>query len=115
MKVSEILRFTGLKSNEIKQRFNNRQILLFGEKLLTDLELDTKLDEDRNPILTSMGNFLFNLIKENPSLIPILKILDLESIPISNLGNNIKDIFKNKIILRISKKDIYVIEKNDAF
>jgi hypothetical protein len=114
MKISEILKLHGLFANDIRQRFNNKQIKLNGEATLNvDLDVDVKMDDggDVEGII-SAGDFIYNLISDKPSFILPLQIFDFETLSDSNINSELVTIFQKIHILRFSKKDIIVLTKN---
>jgi len=105
MKISEVLKSMGLFSNDIRQRFKNGQIKINGE-ITNDIELDIKGE------ILNAGEFLFKLILENKIFGKQLRIFDFEILPDSNLDNELKNILSKFFIIRFSKKDIILVEKN---
>jgi hypothetical protein len=113
MKISEILKLHGLFANDIRQRFNNKQIKLNGEPSVNvDLDVELKINDngDIDGIITA-GDFIFNLISDNPLIIPQLKIFDFETLSESNINNKLTKVLKNYFILRFSKRDVIILTK----
>lgn len=110
MKISEILKLRGIFANEIRQRFNNGQIKLNGEST-ENVELNVKFDDDGEIIVHEIGEFIFNLIKDNNLFGLQLRFFDFETIINSNLDNELKNVFSKFFIIRFSKKDIILVEK----
>lgn len=111
MKISEILKQRGVFANEIRSRFKNGQIKLNGETT-ENIDLDVKLDGAGNLTIHNLGEFLFSVISQNKIFALQLQIFDFESLPESNLDNELKNIFSKFFIIRFSKKDIILVEKN---
>jgi len=110
MKISEILKLRGVFANEIRSRFKGGQIKLNGEKT-DNLDLNVKFDNDGELITHDIGIFIFNLISKNKMFGTQLQIFDFETLPDSNLDNELKNIFSKFFIIRFSKKDIILVEK----
>lgn len=120
MKISEILKRKGLFANDIRQRFKNGQIKLNGE-VTTDIDLDIKPLKDEHQCkmwknvesgIFDAGDFIFFLIKNNNLFKLQLQIFDFESIPNSNLKNDLKKELDNFFIIRFSKKDVILVYRN---
>lgn len=139
MKISEILlhreKFNSVQtifSKDIKQRIKNGQIKIDGVAIKDDIDLNIETlpepwevirskGEIKNPFLCA-GTFIFNLIKDQRDFeidnIPTsifalqLKIFGFEDIKNSNIKNDLTDILDNFFIIRVSKKDIFLIKRN---
>jgi len=111
MKISEILKYQGLFSKEIRQRFKNGQIKLNGN-ITNDIELDVKFDDDDELIIFDAGDIIFKLILKDKKVYHQLLVFDYETISLSNLNCELKKFFDKYHIIRFSKKDIILIEKS---
>lgn len=105
--LTDILKSRRIFSKEIKTRFANRQILLNGEPLKEDIFVGTDVNE--NDII-DIGDFIFQLI-ENPKWLILLKLFGLENIINSNMSNDLTEHLKNFMVIRISKKEAFVIKR----
>ncbi len=114
MKISEILKQRGLFANEIRSRFKNGQIKLNGEKT-DNLDLNVKFDDVGNLFIHDIGVFIFDLISQNKIFALQLKFFDFETLPISNIDNELKIVFNKFFIIRFSKKEVILVEKNKIF
>jgi len=103
MKISEILKNKGLFSKDIKIRFNNKQILL------NDSILETDQDIEFINIIES-DEFIFNICKNHIWALRI-KIFGLESLIDSNIKNDLTEFLDKYYLLRISKKELLILEK----
>ena len=127
MKISEIiLHRESLKdiptifSRDIKQRFKNGQIKIDGKIVRDDINLDIIPLIDKHHIMMYLdtksdildaGDFIFNLIQVDEIFKQQLMIFGLEDIKLSNIKNDLTRILDNFFIIRISKKDIFIIKK----
>ena len=107
MKLSEILKHLGLFSQDIKTRIKNKQIAINGEVVCEDIELDCI---DINPI--DVGEFIFDLISANNIFKQQLKIFPLEELFNSNIDNQLTKILEDYILIKISKKQMFLVRKN---
>lgn len=91
-----------LSSAEIKQRIANRQIKLNDEPITIDIWRTLKLET-----VDPLGGFIAN----HPKCSVILrlgKIYDADCLADTN-SPKLREIFNGKSILRISKKEVFVI------
>jgi len=127
MKISEIILhretfkdIPTIFSRDIKQRFKNGQIKIDGEIVKNDIDLNIvplvskhqmmMYINTKNTILDA-GDFVFNLIQTDKIFKHQLMIFGLEDIKQSNIKNDLTDILDNFFVIRISKKDIFIIKK----
>lgn len=114
MKLFDIIKKQGLFANELRQRVKNGQILLNGEMIESDIELDIETEEIKDEIVaivTEPGDLLCDIIKNNPELIPQLKFFSIEGLIDSNIQNNLTNILNQFIAIRISKKEMFMLKK----
>lgn len=103
MTITELLKKQGFKVGAIKQVFSNNQVRL-NDEVVTDRhhELNVVVDDDDNPELIDVGDFIFNeLMKGDETLQLKFKFFGVEYM----VENHYKD-FK---LLQINKKLSYVI------
>lgn len=128
MKISEIVlhreKFKPIPtifSRDVKQRFKNGQIKVDGEIVKEDIDLNIVTLNDPHHVMmwesvksniVDGGKFIFDLIKIDEIFKLQLMIFGLEDIKQSNIKNDLTEILDNFFIIRISKKDIFVIKKN---
>lgn len=114
MKISDVLKSTGLPSKEIKIRLANKRILLNGEIITTDLELGNhETDKDGTPITQDIGDFIFNILDTHPQVTKFMSTLgcNFESLIGTNLKGDMFTFLNEHNIIRFSKKDAVVIRK----
>jgi len=108
-------------SRDIKQRFKNGQIKVDGKPITEDIDLNIKnLPEPHHVMMFNIksgfidaGEFICNILKvdHNEIFKNQLMIFGFEDIKQTNIKNDLTEILDNFFIIRISKKDIFVIEK----
>lgn len=132
MKLSEIIllreKFKPIPtifSRDVKQRFKNGQIKVDGEIVTEDINLDIKDLPEHHQVMMwkdvksgfiNAGNFIFDILKaddEDKIFRNQLMLFGFEDIKQSNIKNDLTEILDNFFIIRISKKDIFVIKKNN--
>lgn len=91
-----------LSSAEIKQRIANKQIKLNDAPIPIDIWRTLKLET-----VEPLGNFISNHPECN-AILRLGKIYDVDCLADCN-SPKLQKIFKGKAILRISKKDVFVI------
>jgi len=123
MKLSEILKQQGLFSQDIRVRIKSKQIQINGESISEDIEIDcvvtknTKKDATGHEFggevaaVVDAGDFIFNLIKSNEKWLCQLKVFGLDELLGTNIENDLTLFLKKFIFLKISKKQILVVEK----
>ncbi len=116
MKISEILKQNGIFSNDIRQRFKNKQIKLNGE-IVSNIDLDIELIPSKNDDSVDVaktvvaGDFISNIIKNDTTIFSKLQIFDFETLSDSNINSELKSMFDNFLILRFSKVDVLFLTK----
>ncbi len=92
-------------SKEIKARIANKQVKLDGETITFDQYKNLDLNS-----AVHLGDYLYK--HATPQIINLYKILGIDSDDIATTNiPALKQIFKNKQILRLSKKDLFVLNK----
>jgi len=118
MRLSSILKLKGMFSKDIRIRLANNQISLNGDAIGEDMEIDVtefetwKEFEDSGSVL-EIGCFLFSLMNNNDWFLR-LKLFGLEELSSSNMENDLTRFLKGFIIVRISKKEVFVIKLNEG-
>ncbi len=100
----------GFFSNDLRSRLKNGQIKVNGDVVKENLEFDL-LEEDGKPNRIDVGDFIFNLLSD-PIWAFRLTLFDFESLANSNVNNDLVNFLKNFIIIRTSKKHVFVFELN---
>lgn len=108
--ITDILKERGIFSKEIKTRIAQKQILVNGLPIEQDIDINPELDEAGNVIMLDIGDFMFSLMQNNIWALR-LKIFTLEGLVSSNIKNDLTEHLKNFIIVRTSKKDIFVMKR----
>ena len=117
MKLFDILKQSGVFSNDIKIRIKNNQITINSEVIKDNIELniETKLDEENKEVavIVDADDFLFwILIKNKKSDIATqFKIFGFENLFGSNIKNDLTDILNEFIFVRTSKKETFLLKK----
>ena len=123
MKLFDILKQFGLFSNDIKTRINNGQISINGEVIKENLELEVELVDESNVKIIEVGDFICKLITSNQEsntnsklacgeIFAIqLKIFGLENLFDSNINNELTKILNDYILVKMSKKEIFMLKK----
>lgn len=106
MKISDILKEKNVYSKEIKIRFSQGNIMLNGEVIKEDIELGEITYNE------SVGQFVYELLKENKYNFEQLKFFKLDGLIGSNIDNNLTKHLNNFNFLRYSKNDTIVLNKN---
>ena len=101
--LSNILKERGLFSKEIKTRIAQKQILVDGIPIEEDVDIDMES-------ILDIGDFIFSLMRNNIWALRI-QIFGLEGLVSSNIKNDLTEFLKQFIIVRTSKKDIFVIKR----
>ena len=108
--LTDILKARGIFSKEIKTRIAQKQILVNGLSIEQDIDINPELDEAGNVIMFDIGDFMFSLMGNNIWALR-LKIFTLEGLVSSNIKNDLTEHLKKFIIVRTSKKDIFVMKR----
>jgi len=111
MKLSEILKQKGMFSQDIKIRLKNKQMSLDGEVLTEDIEMDVKVNEQGNITMIDSGEFIFDNIAGNNHRAALTEIVGFENLSSCNITNEFTSFMKGFHILRVSKKEVMIIEK----
>lgn len=117
MKISEVLKNMGFFSNDIKSRFNNKQIKINGIQT-DDIDLDivdiTDILKEKQILKSSWdaGEFIFDILIDNPDVILKLKQIGIDNAFDNNIENNCFDFLSNFLLLQISKNDKIILMKN---
>lgn len=115
MKLFDILKQHGLFVNEIKSMIKNRQILINFEPASENVDLSVRIDENSSAIIMDCGDFLQKIIKskyvkDQPNIFTIqLQIFGLEGLVNTNIKNELSEILKPYIFIRLSKKETIVL------
>jgi len=110
MKLSEILKEQGLFSRDIKIRINNKKMMLNGEPIEGDIDIEFEKIFDagefisQNCEITKLDVILSNLIGG----IDFLFNATLNNVPVHTLTKMFRLLNQHQI-LRISKKEIFVL------
>lgn len=111
MKLFDILKQSGLFSNDIKLRIKNNQITINSEVIKDNIELDIELDDKELAVITDADDFLFwTLIKDKESLNKF-KIFGFENLFGSNIKNDLTETLNEFIFVRTSKKETFLLKK----
>ena len=105
-------------SKDIRIRLKNGQLQLNGEVIREDVEV-TELEINDDPgneitiddIVQDAGDFLFFMIASNPIWVFRCHIFGFENLFNSNINNELTHILGGFNLLRISKRDLLIIEK----
>lgn len=120
LKISQILKESGLFSTDIKGRFNNGQIQLNGIVIKTDVEITivvniVKVDEkdEEKVVSTEIGDFVFDIIK-NETWKKRLQLMGVDAFfwEDCDIKNDLSEHLKKFTLLRFSKRDAIVLNKN---
>jgi hypothetical protein len=103
--LTDILKQRGIFSKEIKSRFAQKQIKVNGLVVSEDFDIgDVEETID-------IGNFVFSLMRNNIWALRI-RIFGLEDLmSASNIKNDLTEFLKGFLIVRTSKKDVFVIKR----
>ena len=108
--ITDILKSRGIFSKEIKTRIAQKQIIVNGMPIDTDFDIDVEMDDAGNIEMFDIGDFMFSLMRNNIWALR-LKIFTLEGLVSSNIKNDLTEFLKQFVIVRTSKKDIFVIKR----
>ena len=116
MKIFDILKQRGLFSNDIKDRIKRKQITINSDLVESNLDLNIELDINNKAIIIESGEFLYDLlgsdlIKSNQNFLILLEILGFEGLFDSNIRNELTSKLDEFIIVRISKKETFLLKK----
>jgi len=116
LKISQILKESGLFSTDIKGRFNNGQIQLNGIVIKADVEISVAVSvnekDEEKVISTEVGDFVFNLIK-NDTWKKRLQLMGVDAFfgEDCDIKNDLSEHLKSFTLLRFSKRDAIVLNK----
>jgi hypothetical protein len=117
MKISEVLKTMGFFSNDIKNRFKNKQIKINGVQT-DDIDLDI-VDimgvVKNNDVLLSTweaGDFLYDILIDNPDVLLKIKLIGIDNAFDVNIENDCFDFLSNFLLLQVSKNDKFILLKN---
>ena len=111
MKLFDILKQSGVFSNDIKIRIKNNQITINSEVIKDNIELDVELDDKELVVITDADDFLFWALMKNKESIDKFKIFGFENLFGSNVKNDLTDILNEFIFVRTSKKETFLLKK----
>ena len=74
-----------------------------------DFDIEVEMDSAGNITTFDIGDFMFSLMRNNIWALR-LKIFSLEGIVSSNIKNDLTEFLKQFIIVRTSKKDVFVMK-----
>jgi hypothetical protein len=123
MKLFDILKQQGIFSNDLRIRINNGQIFINGEVIKENIELDVEMIDESNVKIIEAGDFVSKLLisKQKPNtnskltygeIFAIqLKIFGIENLFDSNIDNELTKILNQHIIIKISKKEMFILKK----
>ena len=111
MKLFEILKQSGLFSNDIKLRIKNNQITINSEVIKDNIELDIELDDKELAVITDADDFLFWTLMKNKSAAIQFKVFGFENLFGSNVKNELTDTLNEFIFVRTSKKETFLLKK----
>lgn len=124
IKISEILKQQGMFSQDIKARIKNKQISINDEPISDEnFEVNCNVVKNTKKDVTGIGfdneivdiidagDFVFNLVSNKKWLI-MIQIFGLENLfGETNINNDLTLFLKDFILLKTSKKQIFVIRK----
>ena len=121
MKLFEILKQKGLFSNEIKARIKNSQITINNEVIKSDVDLTIETEEVLDKFLgedlitvakcIEASDLIFNLIKEDQIFSIQMMIFGFENLFNSNIDNRLTKKLNEFLLIKISKKEIFLLKK----
>lgn len=121
MKLFDILKQCGVFSSDIKNRIKNKQIIINGEpvdsnielEIETDIIVDINLGEIVKAKIFETGGFICNiLLKENGYIFSEqMKTFGFDNLFNSNINNNLTKHLNKFIFIRISKKESIILKK----
>jgi hypothetical protein len=120
MKLFDILKQCGVFSSDIKNRIKNKQIIINGVAIDTNIDLDIEteivvdnLSEVINAKIFETGGFICNILsKENANIFSKqMRIFGFENLFNSNVNNNLTEYLNQFILIRISKKESFIVKK----
>ena len=124
IKISEILKQQGLFSQDIKARIKNKQISINDEPISDEnFEINCNVIKNTKKDVTGInfnneivdiidaGDFVFNLVS-NKKWLAMIQIFGLENLfGETNINNDLTLFLKDFILLKTSKKQIFVIRR----
>jgi hypothetical protein len=114
MKLSEILKIHGLFANDIKARMKNSQIIVNGEIIKNDIELNIELetlkDETIIPKILEAGGTIAKLIGNEKFKNQIL-VFGIDNLMDCNIKSELTEILSHLVFVRTSKKDAFFLKK----
>jgi len=111
MMLNCILKNRGLFSKEIKTRIAQKQILVNGNPIENDIEINVNPNEIN---IMDIGDLMFSLMKNDIWQLQ-LSVFGIENLATSNITNKLTEELKKFLIVRTSKKNVFVIklDKNE--
>ena len=103
--LTDILKERGIFSKEIRTRFANGQIKVNGIPMTEDIDIG-----DVDVSMLDIGEFIFSLMNNNVWALR-LKMFGLEELMSSNITNDLTEFLKNFLVVRTSKKDVFVVKR----
>lgn len=121
MKLFEILKQSGLFSNEIKARIKNGQITINNEVIKSDIDLNIELEDVLDTIFQEdifiiakrieASDLIVDLIKQNHLFFHQMNIFGFENLFSINIDNELTNILRQFLLVRTSKKELFLLKK----
>lgn len=109
MMLNSILKNRGLFSKEIKTRMAQKQILVNGNPIENDIEINVNPNEIN---IMDIGDLMFSLMKNDIWQLQ-LSIFGIENLATSNITNKLTEVLEKFLIVRTSKKNVFVIKLDE--
>ena len=110
VKLSEILHGTGVFSKDFKTRIAQKQIIVNGDAIEGDIEID--IDFIHTDFFMDIGDLMFILMRDKIWQLQ-LQIFGIENLVMSNISNSLTEELRKFLIVRTSKKNVFVIKLNE--
>lgn len=107
---------TGMFSKEFHTRLKNKQLKVNGEPITENIELDIEMISFNDILkikIENLGDFIFREICSNEQWKNKCRFIPIEDMINSNIKNDLIEFLDNFIIIRISKKDVFIVKKFD--
>jgi len=110
VRLSEILHGSGVFSKDFKTRIAQKQIRVNGETIEGDIEID--IDFIHKDFFMDIGDLMFSLMDRDIWQLQ-LQIFGIENLATSNITNSLTEELRKFLMVRTSKKNVFVIKLNE--
>lgn len=110
MRLSKILKLNGMFASDVKSKLKAGQIKLDGDPVSGDLDLEVDPHLTKENLL-EVGEFIYDNIVDNDFWYKTCMVIPFEVLGTCNVNNTLTEFMRNFHVVRISKKEMFVVKK----